>query len=54
MKLDENESKKQAEINGDVLTEVTGGKEDLTIKPNDGEFWHSWNPAFIISDESIK
>lgn len=47
-------SKKLAELSEEELAEIVGGREDLTIKPKDGEFWHSWNPSPVISDEPLK
>lgn len=47
-------AKKLKTLDEDEIREVVGGKTETTILPSDNEFWESFNPNFIFSDEGLE
>lgn len=45
-------NKKLSELDEEELRQVAGAKE-ITIKPSDDEFWHSFNPNFTDDHKAL-
>ncbi len=49
----ESPSSKMSELSEDKLSLVFGGTEDHSILPGGSEFWHSWNPNFVVPEQNL-
>lgn len=50
--MSEEKEKAKNELSEEKLESISGGREEITIKPKDSNMWESYNPNSILDPNS--